>query len=222
MTSEEWASQSLSPTPFPVKEETERNIVELPAVDSASTIDWRQKGAVTPVKNQAHCGGCWAFSTTGSVEGAYFLATGQLRSLSEQQLIDCSTKGNKGCQGGIMEAAFQYIMANGGIDSEADYNYTSGMDDKNGVCWTAAEKRVVATINNYTDVKSKSEEQLQAAVMKNPVSVAIEADHPYFQREQDHLDSSPFCSLVCPQLTRTSFGVQTTSRACWATARPAA
>ena len=152
---------------------------------------------------QAHCGGCWAFSTTGSVEGAYFLATGQLRSLSEQQLIDCSTKGNKGCQGGIMEAAFQYIMANGGIDSEADYNYTSGMDDKNGVCWTAAEKRVVATINNYTDVKSKSEEQLQAAVMKNPVSVAIEADHPYFQRERAiPLWLSP--GSVCRGLSRLS------------------
>eukprot|EP01047_Picozoa_sp_COSAG01_P074029 COSAG01_NODE_12243_length_1775_cov_1.475537_2_plen_180_part_01 len=76
-----------------------------------------------------------------------------------------------------MENGFKYIIANGGIDSEKDYNYTA----KDGQCWTAAEKRVVATINNFTDVKPKDEAQLAAAVALNPVSVAIEADHPVFQ-----------------------------------------
>jgi hypothetical protein len=136
-------------------------------------------------------GSCWAFSTTGSTEGAFFLATGQLRSLSEQQLVDCSAKeGNHGCKGGIMEAGFKYIMSNGGIDSELDYNYTA----KDGVCWTAAEKRVVATVNNFTDVAHKNEVQMQAAIMQNPVSIAIEADHPYFQHyKSGTLDNATAC-----------------------------
>lgn len=179
MTHDEWVQHALSPTAMPIKDESELNIVELPPVAADAAVDWREKGAVTPVKNQGGCGSCWAFSTTGSTEGAFFLATGQLRSLSEQQLVDCAGGkfGDKGCKGGIMENGFKYIIANGGIDSEGDYNYTA----KDGVCWTAAEKRVVATINNYTDVKPKSADQMAAAVMKNPVSIAIEADHPYFQ-----------------------------------------
>jgi C1A family cysteine protease len=89
-----------------------------------------------------------------------------------------------------MEAGFKYILSNGGIDSEQDYNYTA----KDGVCWTAAEKRVVATINNFTDVKNKDETQMQAAIMINPVSIAIEADHPYFQHyKSGTLDNATAC-----------------------------
>ncbi len=136
----------------------------------AESIDWVSAGAVTPVKNQGQCGSCWAFSTTGSVEGAWFLSTGTLESFSEQQLVDCSTaQGNQGCNGGMMDQAFQYIIQNGGICTEASYPYQAA----DGVC---AKCTTVGKINSYVDVQPNNETALMIAVMKQPVSVAVEAD----------------------------------------------
>merc|ERR1711865_1185606 len=89
------------------------------------SVDWVEKGAVTPVKNQGGCGSCWAFSTTGSTEGAYQIASGHLVSLSEEDLVQCDHNGDQGCSGGLMDHAFGWIKQNG-ICTETDYPYTSG------------------------------------------------------------------------------------------------
>jgi cathepsin L len=139
------------------------------------SIDWRDHNAVTPVKNQGQCGSCWSFSTTGSVEGAHALKTGKLVSLSEQQLVDCSSSfGNQGCNGGLMDDAFKYIISNDGLCSEASYPYTA----QGGSCQTCTP---VAKIAKYVDVTANNLDALKAAVALQPVSVAIEADQNGFQ-----------------------------------------
>jgi cathepsin L len=143
-----------------------------------TAIDWVSKGAVTPVKNQGQCGSCWAFSTTGAVEGAFFVANRTLVSLSEQQLVDCSSAyGNMGCNGGLMDNAFEYIIANKGITSEANYPYTAA----DGTCNAAAASKRAAQISSYVDVTPNSDADLMAALARQPVSVAIEADQSAFQ-----------------------------------------
>jgi C1A family cysteine protease len=144
----------------------------------AATVDWRDKGAVTPVKDQGSCGSCWAFSSTGSLEGAYFNAKGSLLSFSEQQLVDCA-KGIKyldfGCNGGMMDNAFKYWEDYGAM-LESDYPYKA----KDGDCAYNAALGKVNT-NSYVDVTPKSADDLETAINKGPVSVAIQANQIVFQ-----------------------------------------
>ncbi len=141
-------------------------------VDMPTEVDWVTAGAVTIPKNQGECGSCWAFSATGAMEGAWFLSNGTLVSLSEQQLVDCSgPEGNQGCNGGLMDNAFEYVIHNGGICSESDYPYT-GTDGTcaSGSCQPAAHFR------SYVDVQPNNTQALMSAVAQQPVSVAVEAD----------------------------------------------
>ena len=149
--------------------------------DLPEEIDWRKKGAVTAVKNQGQCGSCWSFSTTGSLEGANFLATGKLISLSEQELVSCSSsEGNMACNGGLMDNAFKWIENdNHGIASEDDYPYKSG--GGNVPSCQKSQHQNVADIESYTDVDEQDPKALMKAVAQQPVSIAIEADRHAFQ-----------------------------------------
>ncbi|KAL9441957.1 hypothetical protein AB3S75_020459 [Citrus x aurantiifolia] len=135
------------------------------------TKDWRESGIVSPVKDQGHCGSCWTFSTTGSLEAAYHQAFGKGISLSEQQLVDCAQAfNNQGCNGGLPSQAFEYIKYNGGLDTEEAYPYTG----KDGVCKFSSENVGVQVLDSV-NITLGAEDELQHAVgLVRPVSVAFE------------------------------------------------
>jgi len=149
------------------------NVTIVPA-----TLDWRTKGAVTPMKDQGDCGSCWAFSAVAATEGVIQLATGELISLSEQELVDCDIRGqSEGCEGGLTDDAFEFITQNG-LTTEANYPYT-GLDDTCNI--TSEGASPVANITGYEDVPADNELALLKAVANQPVSVCIEADGDDFQ-----------------------------------------
>ena len=158
------------------------------ASGAPSSIDWRNKGAVTSVKDQGQCGSCWSFSSTGAVEGAWAIAKGQLVDLSEQELVDCATGlayGSHGCNGGEMQGAFKFIIENGQC-ALSSYPYTA----KDGSCQKCS---AVAHISSCSDVKPNDQISLKAAVAQQPVAVAIEADTRYFQSYSSGVLTSSSC-----------------------------
>ncbi|KAF5948240.1 hypothetical protein HYC85_014197 [Camellia sinensis] len=149
------------------------NVTAVPA-----TMDWRKKGAVTPVKDQGQCGCCWAFSAVAAMEGINQLTTGKLISLSEQELVDCDVSGeDQGCGGGLMDEAFKFIEQNNGLTTETNYPY-KGTDD---TCNKNKAANHAAKITGYEDVPANSESALLKAVANQPISVAIDAGGSDFQ-----------------------------------------
>ena len=143
--------------------------------DIPSEINWRLRGAVTPVKDQAVCGSCWSFGSTGTIEGTLFLKTGRLVRLSQQNLMDCSWGfGNNGCDGGEEFRSYEYIMKHGGITTEMSYGQYLGID---GFCHP--EQAVIgATVTGYVNVTSGNETALKIAIAQyGPIAVGIDAAH---------------------------------------------
>ncbi|XP_050287355.1 low-temperature-induced cysteine proteinase-like [Quercus robur] len=143
--------------------------------DAPTSLDWRKKGVVTGVKDQGDCGSCWAFSSTGAIEGINAIVTGDLISLSEQELMDCDTT-NYGCDGGYMDYAFEWVISNGGIDTEADYPYKF-VDE---TCIVSKEETKVVSIDGYKDV-AESDSALLCASVQQPVSVGMDGSALDFQ-----------------------------------------
>jgi len=191
MTNKEFRAQMNG---YVMHNRTSGNVFETIMADPPTSMDWRTKGYVTKVKNQGQCGSCWAFSTTGSLEGQHFKAANALMSLSEQQLVDCSkAEGNKGCQGGLMDNGFKYIVKNKGIDTEESYKY----DAKTGRKCKATKGTVGATMSSFVDVKRGDIDALESALATiGPISVAMDASHMSFQHYKTGIYNEPKCSSI--------------------------
>ncbi|UYV60959.1 CTSL [Cordylochernes scorpioides] len=152
-----------------------------------SSLDWRSKGYVTGVKDQGGCGSCWAFSTTGALEGQHYRKSGKLVSLSEQNLVDCSTQ-TKGCNGGWMIDAMEYIIKNGGIDTEESYPY---MGEQNHCHYN--KSNIGATCKGYKRIEQNETSLKQALAAVGPISIGINVGGD-FQDYSGGVFNSPHCS----------------------------
>ncbi|XP_023233485.1 cathepsin L1-like [Centruroides sculpturatus] len=167
------------------------NYLNLSNVILPDEVDWREEGLVTEVKNQKQCGSCWAFSTTGALEGQHKKKTGRLVSLSEQNLIDCTlNEGNYGCSGGFYDHAFEYVKNNGGIDTERSYPYEA-KEDK---C-RFKRQNIGATCMGFVSLPPGDEEILKQAVATiGPISVGIDGSTWSFQLYKEGIYDDDNCS----------------------------
>ncbi|CAG9854681.1 unnamed protein product [Phyllotreta striolata] len=184
MTSDEFQAMMNKQIASKPKFEGELHVQENVSVPSG--VDWRKEGAVLEVKDQGECGSCWAFSTTGALEGQNAIKNGKKISLSEQQLLDCSgSYGNGDCDtGGSMEAAFKYVKDNG-IESEEDYPY-----QETQLRCKASSDKTVLTISQFSNVEPSTESLRQAVGSIGPISVAIYAGYSLQHYQGGILDDS--------------------------------
>jgi C1A family cysteine protease len=149
------------------------------------SVNWVENGAVTDVKDQGQCGSCWSFSTTGALEGTYYIKYGDLVSFSEQQLVDCDNLKNggrdHGCNGGLMDNAYSWISKNGGLCSESSYPYSSGTKKTSGTCMKTCSLIYGSDVDSFEDVTPNSDIAMMSALVNQPVSIAIEANQKEFQ-----------------------------------------
>ncbi|KAL6865204.1 hypothetical protein ACP4OV_016355 [Aristida adscensionis] len=153
--------------PSTAKKTSSFKYMNVTLINIPKEVDWNKKGAVTKIKDQKSCACCWAFSVVGAVEGIHQITTGQLLSLSEQQLLDCSSD-KSDCNTGFKGLAFEYIIKNGGIATEDAYPYTA----KKGVCRSV---KPAVKITNFEVVPEDNEDALAKVVAHQPVAVSIDA-----------------------------------------------
>jgi KDEL-tailed cysteine endopeptidase len=151
----------------------------------AAEVDWRTKGVINKVKDQAQCGSCWAFAATCVVESYHAISTGKLLSLSEQQVVDCDTR-SQGCNGGLAQLAFGYLEKNAQV-AESAYPY-KGRDES-----CKHEQGGLVKVKTHHDVAKDSGAHLKAAIMKQPIAVSVEADKSAFQRYKHGVLNSRAC-----------------------------
>jgi len=193
---DEFKAQYLSYRPRPNRPQVDVLPPIISNAEAPTTWDWRDKGAVTDVKDQQQCGSCWAFSATEELESAWFMAGNDIPTLSPQQVVSCDTV-DGGCNGGDTITAYQYIQGAGGLESDSDYPYTSGGGDS-GTCQFDATK-IVATMSNFsyatppcTDSCTNQDEQTLANnLVTAPVSICV-----YAESWQDY--SSGILTSDCP------------------------
>ncbi len=187
-----------------------------PSTSNPESVDWVAKGGVSPAKDQGQCGSCWAFSTVGALEGAYYTKTGKLQTFSEQNLVSCdnrSTKGSDlGCKGGLMDSAFEWTQKNGGICTEDAYPYVSGTTKKNEDCKQSSCTKVAAVApTSWVDVTPNSDSAMEAALVITPVSIAIQADEAAFQLYKSGVFSAKCGTDLDHGVLATGYGVDAAS-----------
>ncbi|XP_075139617.1 cathepsin S-like [Leptodactylus fuscus] len=154
------------------------------------SVDWRQKGAVTEVKNQGSCGCCWAFSAAGALEGQMKLKTGKVVSLSSQNLVDCSSAyGSAGCNGGFMTQAFQYVVDKG-INANATYPYHASA----GPCTYNSSAKAASCAKSILLSPGTEDTLKQAVANIGPISVAIDAGQQSFHLYHSGIYNDSSCS----------------------------
>uniref|UniRef100_A0A804PVT0 Peptidase C1A papain C-terminal domain-containing protein n=1 Tax=Zea mays TaxID=4577 RepID=A0A804PVT0_MAIZE len=198
------ASSDSAPAPAAAAPATATATATAPVPAAATSSPTPSTGAslAPSPRSRTSNSGCWAFSAVAAIEGINAIATGNLVSLSEQEIIDCDAQ-DSGCDGGQMENAFRFVIGNGGIDTEADYPFI-GTD---GTCDASKENNEkVATIDGLVEVASNNETALQEAVAIQPVSVAIDASGRAFQHYSSGIFNGPCGTSLDHGVTAVGYG----------------